>query len=299
MRSSETAPGDQAPTRATPDLERLVDSYFEAKTGQDVEATMAHFSREELIYADAAFGWVLDYEQLHGIYSQAMPNWGSGKAYATRVVGDERSAVLFMTCTPEMFGQEVLAIVAADIREGKIVRWVDYMDGRHFGAAAMRQIEAANPRPDGESFPASFGEERIDRVASPGIERAVEALARALANGDAAGAAAGFAPDCVVEDMTTRSQIRGPLALERYLERALETLPYGVGSEVRHVLGSDRGGGFEWRRGAEECGITCLELDDSGAIARMTSIWNALHMPDDAFGPLVGMSVDSFPLSGR
>ena len=158
----------------------------------------------------------------------------------------------------------------------------------------MRQNEASRPRGEGESFPASFGEERVERVAAPPLDDVAAALSRALAAGDAAAAAALFSPDCVVEDMTLRSQLRGRLALERYLERALPALPYGVGSELRHVLGGGSGGGYEWKRGEEECGITCLELDEEGAIARLTTVWNGARMGDDEFAALLAKGAEPF-----
>jgi hypothetical protein len=277
---------------ATPALERLMISFFNAKSGQDPDGTMAFFSRPDLVYSDAAYMRSMDWDQIHGIYAEYMPNWGEGKTYPTRILGDEHSAVVFMTCTPELFGQEILAIIAADMRDGKIVRWVDYWDGRHYGVEAMRALEATIPREADEPALSSFGEERLEPAASPRMTEVVEALSGSLSSGDAAGAAAAFAPECIFEDMTLRSQIRGRLALERYFERALEDLPYGTGSQVRHVLGADRGGGFEWRQGPEECGITALELDADGAITRMTSVWNAAKMDDADLASLVAKSVE-------
>ena len=47
--------------------------------------------------------------------------------------------------------------MAVDVRDGQIVRWVDYWDARHFGVDEARRLEAARPRAEGEPFPASFG----------------------------------------------------------------------------------------------------------------------------------------------
>lgn len=287
-------------SHATPELERRMRSYFTAKTGQQVAATMGHFSRSQLVYSDAVLGWIMDYDGVHDVYADFMPRWGEGLSYPTRLVGDERSAVIFAVSTPELFGQEALAIVAADFSEaGEIVRWVDYWDGRHFGVDAVRQLEAARPRADGEPFPASFGEERVEGVASERIRDVVGQLTSALARSDAGRAAGLFVRDCVLEDMTLRSQIRGRLAVERYLHRALAALPYGADMAVRHVLGSDQGGGFEWTRGEALRGITCIELDDCGAITRMTSVWDGALVPDDAFTALALHTYEPFATAGH
>lgn len=267
------------------ELVRLMRSYFTIKTSQDVDGTMAHFS-PGITYSDAVLGWVMDYDSLRQVYSQFMPQWGQGQNYPTRLVGDEQSAVVFMTCTPELFGQEALCVVAADIRNSRIVRWVDYWDARHFGVGEARQLEAARPRAEGEPFPDSFGEERLTTAASERIQHTTDTLTSAMARSDAAAAASLFSWDCVFEDMTLRSQIRGRLALERYMQRALGALPYGADANLRHVLGSDQGGGYEWTRRDGLRGVTCLELDQTGAITRMTSVWNGALMADDAFRDL-------------
>ncbi len=96
----------------------------------------------------------------------------------------------------------------------------------------------------------SFGEEGVDTAASQRVQRVVASLTTAMATLDATAAAALFSADGVVEDLALRSQIRGRLAVERYFGRALAELPYGAEVRVRHILGSDEGGGYEWTRGA-------------------------------------------------
>lgn len=269
-------------SHASDELMRLMRSYFTAKTNQNVAETMAHFSTS-IVYSDAVLGWVMDYKNLRDVYAQFMPKWGDGQNYPTRLVGDDRSAIVFMTCTPELFGQEALCVVAVDVRDGKIVRWVDYWDARHFGVVEAQQLEAARPRGKGEPFPESFGEEGLDTTASERMQTTCALLASAMASSDAAAAASLFSWDCVFEDMTLRSQLRGQLALERYLNRSLRALPYGADVTVRHVVGSDQGGGFEWTRDESLRGVTCLELDKAGAITRMTSVWNGALMANEAF----------------
>ena len=40
------------------------------------------------------------------------------------------------------------------------------------------------------------------------------------------------------------------LAIERYLSRDAGPVPYGKGAALAHVVGSDQGGGYEWRADA-------------------------------------------------
>lgn len=139
-------------TQASPAVGRLLSDYLETKSRHDVDATMEFFSKDELVYSDATLGWITTWESLRGIFSQFMPNWGDGVAYATAVLGDERSAVVVMRDSPELFGAEILVLAAVDIDgEGKITRWVDYWDGRHFGLTLLREL-GGTPE---ESFPES------------------------------------------------------------------------------------------------------------------------------------------------
>jgi hypothetical protein len=113
-----------------------------------------------------------------------------------------------------------------------------------------------------------------------------------MGGGDAAAAAALFTPDAVLEDMALRSRMRGRLAIERSLGRALGTLPYGAGVIARHVVGSNAGGGFEWTATTSEpdarplWGMTALALDEGGGIAGMTTTWDGDRLEDGDFGAL-------------
>ncbi|MFI8182410.1 hypothetical protein ACIF70_18075 [Actinacidiphila glaucinigra] len=42
---------------ATPWLANFFTSYFEAKSGSNVDRLMAHFSRRSIVYTDATVGW--------------------------------------------------------------------------------------------------------------------------------------------------------------------------------------------------------------------------------------------------
>src|SRR3984957_2754694 len=45
---------------------------------------------------------------------------------------DTHSALVAFTDTPELFGAEIRILAAIDFKDGKVVRWIDYWDGRSF-----------------------------------------------------------------------------------------------------------------------------------------------------------------------
>jgi hypothetical protein len=167
------------------------------------------------------------------------PPGEKGVSYATAVLGDEHSAVVVLRDSPELFGAEILALAAVDFGgDGKITRWVDYWDSRHFGLTLAAQM-----RTPLESFPESFGEENTPGSADPEMSDLVERLITRLSRSDATGAGTMFAVDAVLEDMTTHTAVRGRAAIGRYLTRVIAQLPYGAGASVRRVLGSATAGG--------------------------------------------------------
>jgi hypothetical protein len=73
---------------------------------------------------------------LRGVFAQYMPNWKPpARSYATRVLGNGSSALVHMTDTPVLFGGELRIFGAVDLRDGRIVRWVDDWDSSAFDDA--------------------------------------------------------------------------------------------------------------------------------------------------------------------
>ncbi|MBL7255921.1 nuclear transport factor 2 family protein [Paractinoplanes lichenicola] len=263
----------------------LFHRLFTAKTARDVDATHAFFHPDRTFYADAALGWVWPTsEALRAVWAEYMPAWPDGaRSYPTRILGDTTSAIVFMTDTPELFGGEIRAIAPIDFADGRIVRWIDYWDARNFGAA-----QAAGMRTPPEQYPDLYAAlpartpTRIDEVAA--------ALHESLATGEPA---ALFAAEAVFEDLTLRTTIRGHAAIGRYFSRAAKSLPYGPGAQLRHVVGTDLGGGYEWQStGPVPRGVTALELTPDAAIDRMTTVWDGALLPDDALLALAACAVD-------
>ncbi|MFI1028362.1 hypothetical protein [Streptomyces sp. NPDC020951] len=263
-------------------------SLYTGLTLKDPDATMKNLLPGRTGYWDAVVGAAYpSYDILKNAYTQAMPGWGKdGKSYPTRIIGDTNGAVVVFTDTQPLFGAELRIIKAVDFKNGKITRQVDYWDGRHNPASAAR-VPA-------DQYPTDLGAQTVKENAAPAIEHAARKLNAALAAGDSAAAAKLFSVDAVFEDMTTRTGIDGRLAIGRYLERALPALPYGPGTTVRHVLGSSKGGGYEWRTDDQAVpnGITALELDKDGLITRFTAAWDATALSDSALKSLAWLALE-------
>src|SRR5262252_6813175 len=192
-------------------------SFFTAKTSKDIESTHAHFQPAKTVYFDATLGWALPTNaDVRAMWEQYMPQWPAGaKSYPTQILGDMTSAVVFTTDTPELFGGEIRTITVADLQDGKIVRLVDYWDGRGFGAGL-----AGSLRVPAESYPHDLGASTVTSRPGPVAAAAAE-LSAAFAAGDTDRAGALFSYDAVFEDMALRAQLRGQAAIVRYLRRAL------------------------------------------------------------------------------
>jgi ketosteroid isomerase-like protein len=276
----------------TKETKAFFNSYYTAKSNRDLAGTMAHFSKDGMTYIDAILGWPLySWDQLNGLFTNIMPKWpASARSYPTRVLGDMHSAVIAFTDTPELFGGEIRIYSAVDFKDGKIVRQIDYWDGRNFGVALANKM-----RTPPDKFPTDF-KDNIGDQASPGMQTVAKKLHDALAKGDAKAAAALFSYDGVYEDMTLHSKIVGSKAIDAYFGRALGKLPWAAGSSLIHVLGSDQGGGFEWMAAPSfkttvKRGITALELDH-GKITRMSVMWDSSLVGDGDFKPLATLAVD-------
>ncbi|MBV2357600.1 nuclear transport factor 2 family protein [Streptomyces sp. J2-1] len=274
---------------ASPEVVRLFTSFFEAKTAADVDATMAHFARD-MTYIDATLGWSwYRWQDLHDLFAGLMPTWPKTAAsYPTRIIGDATSALVHFTDTPELFGHEIRPLGAVDFRRGRIVRWIDYWDGRAFTLAGIRE-----QRTPADRFPADFGESAVGERAAPQLRSVVKWLGAAFGAGDASGAAALFHPDAVFDDLAAHVHIEGRTSLADFLRRALPVLPYGAGSRVRHAVGGARGGGYEWTNPGAPAprGNTALALDRSGLITRLTTVWDSSLWTDGRIGRVQGATI--------
>jgi hypothetical protein len=218
---SRAYPGPVDVRYASEEAVQFFTSFFTAKTRRQIEETHAHFHPDQTSYADATLGWHWSSnEELRGVWKQYMPFWAAGaKSYPVQVLGDTTGAAVLMTDTPELFGGEIRAIAIVDFVDDKVVRWVDYWDGRGFGADAVAKMAA-------EVYPEGLGVDTVGPRQAPGLGAAVEQLMAVIGSGDDARLDDLLAYDATLEDFALRTKIRGRSAIGRYLGRASGRLPY-------------------------------------------------------------------------
>ena len=278
-------------SHATPDAAKFFKSYFTAKSEHKPVPTTDHFSEAHLTYIDAALGWPFYSKKgMTDLFEQYMPKWPpSGLSYPTRISGDTHSALVAFTDTPELFGGEIRILAAIDFKDGKIVRWIDYWDGRSFGAET-----AAKFRTPPEKFPTNFDYDVASDGASAKIKDVAQKLAAAFAAGNAGAADALFSNDAIYADRALRTVILGKLAIGKYLTRVLATVPYGKGAKLVHVVGSDQGGGYEWTNADSSVkrGIVAIDLNAAGQIERLNTTWDNGVMSDGDLQAMVLQSIE-------
>ncbi len=278
-------------SHATPEAASFFKSYFTAKSEHKPLPTTDHFSEAHLTYIDAALGWPFyNKKGMTEVFEQYMPKWPpTGLSYPTRISGNTHSALVAFTDTPELFGGEIRILAAIDFKDGKIVRWVDYWDGRSFGAEM-----AAKMRTPPDKFPTNFDYDVVSEGASAKIKDVSQKLAAAFASGDAKAADALFSSDAVYLDRALRARVLGKLAIGKYLSRVLATAPYGKGAKLVHVVGSDQGGGYEWTNADSSVkrGIVAIDLNSAGQIERLDTTWDNGVMSDADLQALVLQSIE-------
>jgi ketosteroid isomerase-like protein len=278
-------------SHATPEAAAFFKSYFTAKSEHKPVPTTDHFSEAHLTYIDAALGWPFYSKKgMTDLFENYMPKWpAAGLSYPTRISGNTHSALVAFTDTPELFGGEIRILAAIDFKDGKIVRWIDYWDGRSFGAEA-----AAKMRTPPDKFPTNFDYDVASDGASAKIKDAAQKLSAAFAAADANAADALFSNDAVYADRALRTVILGKQAIGKYLARVLATVPYGKGAKLVHVVGSDQGGGYEWVNadGPVKRGIVAIDLNSAGQIERLNTTWDNGVMSDADLQALVLLSIE-------
>jgi hypothetical protein len=278
-------------SHATPEAAAFFKSYFTAKSEHKPAATTDHFSEQHLTYIDAALGWPFyNKKGMTDIFEMYMPKWPpSGLSYPTRISGDTHSALVAFTDTPELFGGEIRILAAIDFKDGKVVRWIDYWDGRSFGAAT-----AAKMRTPPDKFPTNFDYDVASDGASAKIKDVAQKLAGAFAAGDAKAADDLFSSDAVYLDRALRVRVLGKLAIGQYLSRVLATVPYGKGANLMHVVGSDQGGGYEWTNtdNSVKRGVVAIDLNGAGEIERLDATWDNGVMSAADLQALVVQSIE-------
>ena len=275
-------------SHCTPESAALFRGILTAKSKHDAAGFMSYFSSANTVYIDACLGVTMTgWQALDNFFT---PFFASAPAdalsYPLRIVGDARSAAIEFVDTPAFFGQEIRALSTVTFDDHhRITRWVDYWDGR--SSRIQNTIAPTSPTDFSDS----------EQNADPAVVQAVQALQAAFAAGDAAGAVALMSDDVIHEDMAAHTRVRGTLQAQRYYTRALGQLPYGPGAALVHVEGSRQGGGYEWSAAPVAApmrrGHTCVELDGTGKISRLTAVYDAGLLSDAAYQSLVGLAAEA------
>ena len=278
-------------SHCTPQVAAIFRGVFTAKSEHDAARFMSYFSTANTTYIDAVLGASFSsWEAANGFFA---PYFASVPAaaisYPLRIVGDARSAAIEFVDTPAFFGKEIRALSSVTFgSDFKIIRWVDYWDGR----------SSLWPNTIGSAYPADFRDS--EQNADPAVVQVTQALQAAFAAGDAAAAVALMSYDVVNEDMAAHTRVRGQFQAQRYYTRALGQLPYGPGAALVHAEGSRQGGGYEWSAAPDAApmrrGHTCLELDETGTISRLTAIYDSSLLSYTAYQSLAGLAAEA-PLS--
>ena len=274
----------------TPEAAEIFRGFFTAKSEHDIAALMSYFSTANATYIDACLGIPLyGWEAINSEFANFASLPASAISYPLTIVGDARSAAIEFVDSPAFFGQEIRALSSVTFDSNqKIVRWVDYWDGR----------SSLFPNKIGSTYPADFKDS--EQNADPATVQAAQALQAAFAAGDAAAAVALMSYDVIHEDMAAHTRVRGQFQAQRYYTRALGQLPYGPGAAVVHAEGSRQGGGYEWSAapGAPPMrrGHTCVELDETGKISRLTAIYDSSLLSYTAYQSLADLAAEA-PLS--
>ncbi|WP_329072409.1 nuclear transport factor 2 family protein [Amycolatopsis sp. NBC_01480] len=275
-------------SHCTPEVAAIFRDVFSAKSRHDAAGFLSHFSTTNTVYIDASLGVAMtswqDLSTFFTPFFATLP--AAALSYPLRIVGDTCSAAIEFMDTPEFFQQEIRALSTVTFdRNRKIVRWVDFWDGR----------SSLKPNTIGSTYPSDFGDAKQN--VSPAVVKAAQALQAAFAAGNAAAAVSLMSDDVVHEDMATHTRLRGKPQAQRYYARALGKLPYGPGAAVVHVAGGGQGGGYEWSAGSVAAplrrGHTCIELDQNGKISRLSAIYDASLFSEAAYQSLVGLAAEA------
>jgi hypothetical protein len=275
-------------SHCTPEAARIFRGIFTAKSEHDAATFTSYFSQANTAYLDACLGVSLSsWAEVNGFFTSYLPGLPAAAiSYPLRIVGDARSAAIELADTPAFFGYEIRALSSVTFDSNhKIIRWVDYWDGR----------SSLHPNTIPSTYPADFRDS--EQHADPAAVQASRALQAAFGAGDAAAAVALMSVDVIHEDLAAHTRVRGQFQAQRYYTRALGQLPYGPGAVLVHVEGSRQGGGYEWSAapGAAPMrrGHTCVELDEAGKISRLTAIYDSSLLSYTAYRSLAGLAAEA------
>ncbi len=164
-------------SHATEQVARIVKGFFAAKSLHHPADMVSFFAPAPtpVVYIDAGLGetWPSQASLLAVWSGKSFADApANGLSYPLRIIGDRHSAVIEFVDTPALLGSEFrfLSSLTFD-RHGKIVRWIDYWDGR--SSLVHLPIGTLGP------YPTDFRDNQ--GTASPAIKKAAQQLQAAFA----------------------------------------------------------------------------------------------------------------------
>jgi len=266
-----------------------------------VASLMSFFDPAMVGYVDTTLGWNIDqnfsllggnpyasaYAALKAVFSTYAPYWpATSWSYPSKIVGTLDGGVfVHFTDMQYLFGGEIRIIgqVSLNTARTKIVRWADTWDWRQFN----------NSFALGHTAPTSlYLSSQTDNVPAR-VTRVVNQLIANLTAGNAYAVSQLFSFDATFEDRAVNAVIIGRTFIQDYFGRALPFLPYGSGVSLIRVSG----GGFTWKSVGDVVhhGASSIELDSSGSINRLLSVWDASLLPSAQLNSLIGATAPRYP----
>jgi hypothetical protein len=269
----------------------LLTAYFEAKSSHDPKATTDFYSTSATAHVDVTLGWAFDgWDSIHSLFSTYMPRWPAEAVSApTRIVGGDRGAVVFFTNSAGMFGDsEIQAAGVVSFVDGKIARWADHWDGRHFGIANVDALRTAD-------YPANFRETLAPQSAEPGFADLVARFTGALQDRAWTSLSALLAPRVTFTDHPAHLHLVGRPMLSRFLPSAADLLPYSQpDAKPSFVVGGKLGGGYEWAgTNPRDRGVVALALDShSGLVTAIDVMWNGALVDEERLSSISRQAIE-------
>ena len=149
------------------------------------------------------------------------------------------------------------------------------------GTSILSNDVSALVRTPADRFPTDLKDGQVPTRAAPELADTCTALQQAFAQEDSTAVHDLLHTDVVLVDMALRTQVLGRIETVAYLDRVLDTAPFGRSSSLRHVVGGESGGGFEWTAEDGLVGITEVERDVDGLITGITSVYDSRQLAPD------------------
>ncbi|KAI1757575.1 hypothetical protein F4782DRAFT_479138 [Xylaria castorea] len=274
-------------SHASQQLVQLLTGYYTAKSLYRADEWADFFDPSLAVYADTTLGLVYSQPGLNNFLEYLVQSWhANGTSYPLKIIGDTDGAVVISVDTPQLFGNEIRAISSLDFKDGRVLRQVDHWDGRRNAASDGRV-------PD-DQYPEDFAYELSLNKTNCLLGSVVHEFHAAVSAANTGLAIGLLSYDAIMEDFSLRTRIEGRIAIGRYFDRALKSMPYGAGSSLHHMVGSAQGGGYEWvdNSTTRRTGITAVELNSDGLITQITTVWDTLKMTEQRMQELTELSLE-------